>query len=87
MYKLLNILFIILILFFLTNVYIHYFSIINVKIKDFNRKNIDQIINEQISHLPVLNNDTNNVIEFENSLSGEINNDKSRSFWNLLKFK
>ncbi len=37
------------------------------------------------SNLPVLKNDTNNVIEFNDGFSSEINNDKPRSFWNLLK--
>ena len=28
----------------------------------------------------------NNVIEFNDSLNSEINDDKKRSFWNLLKY-
>ena len=34
-----------------------------------------------------LKNDTNNVIEFNDGFSNQINKDKSRSFWNLLKSK
>ena len=41
--------------------------------------------NKKISNLPVLGNDTNNVIEFNNTITSEIKNKKSRSFWNLLK--
>ena len=87
MYKVLNIFFFVLILFFFFNIYKYYSSIKNIKLKDYNRNNIEQIINNKISNLPVLLNDTNNVIEFNNSLPGEINNIKHRSFWNLLKFK
>ena len=85
MYKTVNIIFFLLVLFFFWNVYIYYSSTINIKIKEFNRNNIDQIINKKISNLPILKNDTNNVMEFNNSISGDIINDKPRSFWNLLK--
>ena len=59
----------------------------NIEFKDFKRSNIDQILREKIINLPVLNNDTGNVIEFNNSLENEINDSKKRSFWNLLKNK
>ena len=39
----------------------------------------------KISNLPILKNDTDNVIEFNEGFSNEIKNDKPRSFWNLLK--
>ena len=58
----------------------------NVNAKDFNRININKIINEKISNLLILHNDTNDVIEFNNSFSNE-KKIKSRSFWNLLKSK
>ena len=87
MYKILNILFVILILIFLFTTYNYYSSNKNFKAKDFNRDNINQFINEKISNLPILINDTNNIIEFNNSLLGEIKSDKPRSFWNLLKSK
>ena len=87
MQKILNIFFIIIILFFLFSTYNYYSSNINFKVKDFNRNNIDKIINEKISNLPILTNNTNNVIKFNNSLSEKIINNKPRSFWNLLKSK
>ena len=40
-----------------------------------------------MSNLPVLNNDTDNVIEFNDGISNKIDETKPRSFWNLLKFK
>jgi len=58
-----------------------------MKTKEFNRVNINKIINDKISNLPVLSNNTNNIIEFNNSISDEITNSKPRSFWNLLKSK
>ena len=87
MRKILNLLFTVLILIFFLNTYKFYSSKNNLKIKSYNRNNIDHIINEKISKLPILPNDTNNVIEFNNSLSNEIKNDKPRSFWDLLKLK
>jgi hypothetical protein len=87
MLKISNIFFLILILIFYLNVYKFYSSNKNINIKDFTRNNIHQIINDKISDLPVLPNDTNNIIEFNDSFSNEINTTKPRSFWNLLKSK
>ena len=56
-----------------------------INTKDYNRSNINEILKEKISNLPVLNNDTNNVIEFNNSIEGEKDEKKKRSFWELLK--
>ena len=69
--------------FFVT--YKFYSSNKNVEAKNFNRKNINDIINKKISNLPVLDTDTNNVIKFNDGFLNEIKNDKPRSFWNLLK--
>ena len=87
MNKIFNIFLSILILIFFFNIYRFYSSNENFVSKDFNRNNIDQIINTKISNLPILRNDTDNVIEFNDGFSNEIKNDKIRSFWNLLKFK
>ena len=87
MRKILNILFIFVVLIFFVVTYKYYSSNQNLKVKEFNRINIDQIINHKISNLPVLSNDTANVIEFNNSITDEITNSKPRSFWNLLKSK
>ena len=87
MSKIFNIFLMIFILIFFFNIYRFYSSSKNLDSKEFNRNNIDQIINTKITNLPVLTNDTDNVIEFNDGLSNEIKNDKPRSFWNLLKFK
>ena len=65
----------------------YYSSNKNVKNTKLNRSNINEIIKKKISHLPVLENDTNNIIEFNSSFSDDIKNNDSRSFWNLLKTK
>ena len=75
------------IIFFLVLIFKYYFSNKNMKEKNYNRQNIDEIIKEKISDLPVLLNDTNNVIEFNDSFENETNSEKKRSFWDLLKNK
>ena len=87
MIKIFNIFLGIIILIFFFNIYSFYSSNKNLESKEFNRDNIDQIINKKISNLPILKSDTNNVIEFNDGFSNEIKNNKPRSFWNLLKFK
>ena len=57
----------------------------NLKTKNYNRLNIDQILKNKINHLPILASDTNNVIEFNNSFEEQINGEKKRSFWELIK--
>ena len=85
MKKVIKFVFLLLIFSFFLITYKFYSSNKNIEAKDFNRNNINDIINKKISDLPILENDTNNVIEFNDGFSNEINNDKPRSFWNLLK--
>ena len=85
MYKIINILLFSLIVLFFFMSFRYYSSNVNISNKNFIRSNIDQILREKISDLPILRNDTDNVIEFNNSIENEINDDKKRSFWNLLK--
>ncbi len=74
-----------LIIIFILSIYNYYSSNKNLDAKNYNRKNIDQILKEKIVDLPVLKNDTNNVIEFNNSLKDDIEENKKRKFWDLLK--
>ena len=85
MQKIISIFFLILVIIFFGSTFKYYSSTKNIKNKEFNRNNIDQILNDKISNLPILKNDTDNVIEFNDGFSNEIKNDKPRSFWNLLK--
>ena len=85
MYKIINILlFSLIVLFFFMSLK-YYSSNINISNKNFIRSNIDQIMKEKVSDLPILSNDTDSVIEFNNSIENEISDEKKRSFWNLLK--
>ena len=87
MLKIINIFFIFFIISFFLITYNYYSSNKNIESKEYNRKNINEIINTRISNLPILKNDTNNVIEFNDGFFNKINNNKSRSFWDLLKFE
>ena len=85
MYKVLNTFMILLICIFIFFIFKYYSSNKNLSNKNYNRLNIDQIINEKINNLPILDNDTNNVVEFNDSFDDEINNNKKRNFWDLFK--
>ena len=87
MKKIFNIFLLILFLAFFLSTYNFYSSNKNLEEKVFNRNNINQIIDKKISNLPTLNNDTSNVIEFNDGYSKKNKIDKPRSFWNLLKFQ
>ena len=83
--KLFNIFMVILVILFFLNIYKYYSSSKNVEFKGYNRNNINEIINTKISNLPILKNDTNNVIEFNDGYSNIKKKEKQRSFWDLLK--
>ena len=76
-----------LVIFFIFKVFNFYFSNKNISFKNYNRSNIDLILKEKIKDLPSLANDTNNIIEFNDSFDEEVNSDKKRSFWELLNKK
>ena len=75
--------FLIFILFVLI-IFNYYSSNKNISIKSYNRSNIDEILKEKVKDLPILVNDTNNIIEFNDTFEEEINKNKKRSFWDLL---
>ena len=85
MSKIINIFFLSLIIIFFFSTFRYYSSNKNIEVKKFNQANIEKIINNKKLNLPILKNDTNNVIQFSDGYSEEILNDKTRSFWNLLK--
>ena len=84
MSKIVNTLFFLIIFMFFFTIYNYYSSNKNINSKIYNRTNADQILKEKIKDLPVLLNDTDNVIEFNNSLDNKIINEKKRSFWDLF---
>ena len=77
MYKLLNLLCLIIIVLFFYKIFFFYSS----------RSNIEIFLKEKTSSLKILENNTNDIIEFNSSFSEEIQNSEPRSFWNLLKIK
>ena len=85
MYKIFNMTMISIVLIFFFYIFQHYTSNKNIIEKDYKRLNLDKLLNEKISDLPILKNDTTNVIELNNSLENENNKEKKRSFWELLK--
>ena len=88
MYKVFNFLLFSLTIIFILSVLKYYTSSKNLISKNYNRSNIGQILKEKISNLPVLINDTNKVIIFNDSFENEMNEvEKKRSFWELLKSK
>ena len=68
-------------IFFIISVYI---SDENQKKINLNRTNIVSKIENNLTSLPLLKNDTHNVIEFNSGYENNSNKIK-RNFWNLLK--
>ena len=87
MYKIVNLISIIIVSTFFFKILSYYFSNSNIKYINSNRSNIESILENKISNIPILKDDTYNIIEFNSSFSEEIKNNESRSFWNLLKSK
>ncbi len=85
MIKIINIFFLVFITIFFLSTFRYYSSNKNIEAKKYNRTNIEKIINTKRLNLPILQSDTNNVIQFSDGYSEEVINDKPRSFWDLLK--
>ena len=82
--NLLKVAYILTIIFFLLFIFIIYFSSDNRNKIIKNRSNFNYNMQKKNLNLPILENDTNNIIEynFEGSKNNKI---KKRYFWNLLK--
>ena len=70
--KILNTIMIIIVFSFIISILKYYSSSKNMDEKNYNRLNIDKILKEKISDLPILLNDTSDVIEFNNSINENI---------------
>ncbi len=75
----------IVVLFFFLIVSNYYFSDKNKDLVINNRSNINKNIFENVSELPVLYNDTNDVIEFNSGLDDSNKRNFKRNFWELFK--
>ena len=65
-------------------VFNYYFSEKNINIVKNNRNNLEGIVLNNSSNLPVLPNDTNNVIEFNSGFEDTSQQNFKRSFWELF---
>ena len=75
----------IIIFFFITFKY--YFSNENIKNISLNRSDSENILKKKIYDIPVLIDNTNNIIEFNSGFNEEMKNKKPRNFWKLLQIK
>ncbi len=87
MSKIINLIFMTIIIMFFFSTYKFYTSKKNIETLKINRLNIEKKMKDTNLSLPILEDDTNEVIEFNDSLSEDIKNNKKRNFWNLLKFE
>ncbi len=63
----------------------YYISDRNINTVKNNRENLESKILESTSALPLLPNDTNNVIEFNSGFENSNKQNFKRSFWELFK--
>ena len=63
----------------------YYISDKNIITVNNNRENLESKILESTSALPLLPNDTNNVIEFNSGFEDSNKQNFKRSFWELFK--
>ena len=66
-------------------VILHYLSETNIKKINLNRSNIEENLTKKSLNLPFLDNDTNDVIEFNSGF--DLENKTKRKFWDLIKRK
>tara|TARA_X000001036_G_scaffold364265_1_gene348396 strand:+ start:92 stop:355 length:264 start_codon:yes stop_codon:yes gene_type:complete len=85
MYKIINLFLVIAVILFFFNTHRYYSSDKNIKSINQNRSNTDIILKSKISNIPILKNDTDNIIEFNSSFSEDTQDKKKRNFWDLLK--
>ncbi len=83
--KIILLLIFILIVLFFYFTFFYYISEENIKKINLNRSNIVKNLNDETESLPFLENDTNNVIEFNSGFNSE--NKTKRNFWDLIKKK
>ena len=87
MNKIINFFLIIIVFLFFFSVMNYYFSENNIKETNLNRLNIEEVLKKKSLNLPILESDTENIIEYNSSYSEEIKDNKKRNFWNLLESK
>ena len=66
-------------------VFNYYFSEKNINQVKKNRNNFELNVQKNFPELPILSNNTNNVIEFNSGFDDTNKNKLKRSFWDLFK--
>ena len=74
-----------LVVFFFAIILRYYFSESNIAKKIQNRYNLETKVLENISNLPELPNNTNDVIEFNSGFENSNKQNFKRNFWDLFK--
>tara|TARA_E500000331_G_C17082281_1_gene637448 strand:+ start:618 stop:884 length:267 start_codon:yes stop_codon:yes gene_type:complete len=85
--NIINFVLLILITIFFFIIFKYYFSNENIKNISLNRDNSENILKKKIYDIPVLIDNTNNIIEFNSGFNEEMKNKKPRNFWKLLQIK
>ena len=83
--KLIKILMLLLVLSFFAVILRYYFSEKNIAQKKQNRYNLETKVLKNISNLPELLNNTNDVIEFNSGFENSNKQNFKRNFWDLFK--
>ncbi len=65
----------------------YYSSKKNIEETNLNRSEFEKKLKSKDLNVPILDNNTNNVIIFNDSFSEGIEKEKKRSFWDLIKSK
>ena len=81
--KIKSIFYFIILIIFSSYIFFQYFSTENRNKVFKNRYDINNNIENEISNIPILKNDSSNIIEY-NSLNPKNEKIKKRYFWNLL---
>ena len=85
--NIINFVLLMLIIIFFFIIFRYYFSNENIKNISLNRDNSEYILKKKIYDIPVLIDNTNNIIEFNSGFNEEMKNKKPRNFWKLLQIK
>ncbi len=83
--KIKNIFFLSLIVFFFGLIIFYYFSSSNIKYTNKYRVLYSNDLLTDIKNLPLLKNDTDNIIEYTNDIDVYKKNKKKYKFWDLIK--
>ena len=76
---------------YLLTIFFSIFFVIKFYLSENNMKRSNRVIlqyqnelNKKFNNLPIIKNDTNNIIEYTNEID-EFKNKKQRKFWDLIK--